>query len=646
MIIAIPAAISAIQALLKYRGKVDEILALKEATQEIPFHLPPAPFDFKAHRKDILAYFGTDEGKLILEIRGETDAYNEFASNPLGAPVATKKKFLQLYCDISDTSPIIVGPEEEARSVKASGEMRLSYYVVSSHRLSRNPALTRLLLVTADTLLEVGGANAGLFISNPKTQAVVSTLIDEFAVKHDFDDDSGEMLLKSMLRSVVVAAMENQDSISDSPAVAALFGALTDLREAKGDDFVASILTGSGFQGLVGTYLTKVAADPSFMEDAGKFRPILAATLKDLGENFEQVFKDPKALVGVLEVALTAAAGQAPELLGATIKGKPLLSAVLQSVLTEVEKKGSQDKLFKSVANGEILSGLFQATLGAVASNAGALSEQAKIDALSATLISGVAGVLSKKELSEVWSKKTLTQVVSKSLGVLAENSRTLGGGSEFASVVFAGVLRATASSVEDGLSPEDAADLLDAALQVAADNLALVTVSVPLEVLFESVGKQLSEKGVRSLMQPEARMEVILSSLAAVSQNPKIWSQFDESDLVEPVVSAVFSGLASDSTSLVTGRVMVEAVQSVLEAAARRGRALIDQKVSSDDLAKLLSMGLRKLDDEMGKGVDARSVPVYLTGLVEGFLKTPFDLVSISTIAFRDLHDNTMKLI
>ena len=40
---AIPLAISAIEALLKYRRRIDEILSTKETTVELPYLLPEAP---------------------------------------------------------------------------------------------------------------------------------------------------------------------------------------------------------------------------------------------------------------------------------------------------------------------------------------------------------------------------------------------------------------------------------------------------------------------------------------------------------------------------------------------------------------------------------------------------------------------------
>jgi hypothetical protein len=643
--VGIPIAISAIQALLKYRGRVDQILALKEASESLPFSLPPAPFDFNEHKDELFEFFENDQGALVLELHGRVADFERFKADPSSSDnFALRMEFLQMFYEASDTAPVFLGPQSEARSVRASSEMRLSYYVVASHRLSRNPALTRILLATADTLLEVAGANAGLFISNPKTQAIVSTLISEFAVKHDFDDDSAEMILKSLLRSAVVAAMENQESISEEPALVALFGALSDMREEFGDEFVAQIITKKGFQTLVGKYISEVADEPSFLIEDGPFKEILSATLKDLGDNFEFIFDDQKALFGVLEVALTSAAGQANEILQKDIKGKPLLSAVLGAVLSNIEKRGQQDQLFKSCANGEIVTGIFQASMSAIAANPKLLVNAEKIDTLSANLVAGLADILSHKELSQVVSKQTLRDIASRLFMVLAENSTAWAGNNEFATKLVTSLLKAASSAIEDGLSTEDIADLIDVAIWTATENLALVKVNVQLEGILEAVGGQLSKQSVRVLLNPTSRKDVILSSLETVALNPKVWSKFADADLVQPLVAAIFQGLATDSTALLTGSVMVEGLRSVLTAAALCGQKFIDKEIDAKALQKLLTLGLRKVNQEVGRAIDGETIPQYLERLLSYFLKDPFELGSISSQDFKKLHELAME--
>ncbi|MFC1824187.1 hypothetical protein ACFL9T_15860, partial [Thermodesulfobacteriota bacterium] len=434
-----------------------------------------------------------------------------------------------------------------------------------------------------------------------------------------------------------------QESITEEPALVALFGALSDIRDEFGDEFVAQILTTKGFQTLVGKYISEVAEDPSFLIEDGPFREILSATLKDLGDNFDAIFDDPKALFGVLEVALTSAAGQANEILKKDINGKPLLSAVLGSVLSEIEKRGQQDQLFKSFANGEIVTGIFQASMGAIAANPKLLSDAGKINALSADLVAGIAEVLSHKELTQVVSTQTLREIVSRSFLVLAENRTAWAGNSEFATKLVASVLKAVSSAIEDGLSSDDIADLLDVAIRTATADLALVKVDVRLEGVLEAVGGQLSQKGVRALLAPASRKEVILSSLEAVALNPKVWSKFAEADLVQPLVAAIFQGLATDSTALLTGPTMVEGLHTVLAAAALRGQKFVDNQIDTENLNKLLTMGLRKVDQEVGRAVDAETIPQYLERLVILFLDDPFDLGRISDTDFKKLHEHAI---
>ncbi len=639
----IPTAISAIQALLKYRDRVDQILAVKEASAELPFTLPPAPFQYIAVKESLFTFFHSDKGRLALELSNRTEDFKQFEANPASPEnSALRHEFIKLFYLASDMAPVLLGPQSPP-DVLINSEMRLSYYVVESHRLSRNPALTRILLVTADMLLETAAANASLFTSNPKTQAIVSTLLEEFAVKRDFDDESGELILKHLLRSAVVAAMENQESISDEPAILALFGALSDMRTEFDDDFVANIISRKGFQILVGKYIGKVAEDPSFLIKDGPFKVILSETLKDLGKNFTAILDDEKALFGVLEVALTSAAGQASEILSRQINGKSLLPTVLAAVLKDIEKRGEEDDLFKSVANGEIITGIFQASMGAIAANPTLLTSAGKINMLSASLVAGMADILSAKELSQVVSVKTLRDIASRSFVVLAKNSSAWAGNEEFVTKLVSGVLKAASSAVEDGLSKDDVANLMDVAIQTATRNLSLLKVDVQLQDLLEAVGVELSEQRVRDLLNPTMRAKVIVSAMEAVTINPKVWSRFAEKDMLQPLVAAVFKGLATDGTTLLSGPVMVEGLRLILKGAALRGQKLIDGDVSAEVLQELLTLGLSKVDEEIGRSIDGETLPQYLERLLHFFFEVPFELGDASSQEFQKIHEKAI---
>ena len=645
LVVPITAAISAIQALLKYRARVDEILALGEATKALPFRLPPVPFDFDEIEDDLLGFFASDQGKLVLEFQERVDDYETFAAAPRSQPnFKLRQEFARLFFEASNRAPVLLGPNTKVPVVRPDDELQLSYYVVESVRLSRNSTLARLLLATADTLLEVGGANAGLFVSNPKTRAIVETVIYEFAGKNDLDDLGSREILEKLLSSAVVAAIENQQSISDEPAVVALFGALADLRKDLGNDFVAKILTTRGFSTLVGTYLTKVAEDPEILGDEGPFRTILAATLKDLGKNLTEIVDDPKLLLGVLEVALTTAAGEAATILEKKVRGKPLLSAVLRSILAELEKQGENDELLKSFVDGEILGDAFRASMSAIASSSGALATAAKVDRLSAELIAGIAQVLSQTQLNEVLSRSTLRGVLSTSLEALAERSDSWAGKNDFVNRLAAGVLGAAASAIEDGLSKSDLADLLDAAIETTTANLTLLELDSRLEALLQAFGQSLSSAGVRALLSPKQRRDLILDGLATAARNPKIWKGFGEKDLVQPLVVAVFEGLAADKTGLLNGETLVRGLRAVLQAAALRGRKLIDSEVEPAELKSLLELAMKRLENEIGREIDGENLPDYLNRFVAYFLADPFRPEGVDDPEFVDLHELAME--
>ena len=48
-------AMSAVKALVRFRGRVDGILALKEASADLPFALPPAPVEVTAEMSAVNA---------------------------------------------------------------------------------------------------------------------------------------------------------------------------------------------------------------------------------------------------------------------------------------------------------------------------------------------------------------------------------------------------------------------------------------------------------------------------------------------------------------------------------------------------------------------------------------------------------------
>ncbi|MEJ2615041.1 MAG: hypothetical protein P8Z35_08785, partial [Ignavibacteriaceae bacterium] len=404
-----------------------------------------------------------------------------------------------------------------------SSEMCLAYYIVESHRLSNNPLLTRILLSTADTLLEILGENSGLFISNSKTQGIIRTLINEFAVKHDFDDDSTEKIFKVLLSSALISVSENQDALPDKPALSILFASISDVREALGDDFVARLISLEGFQKLVSTYLTHAAEDPSFITKNDLAQKVLAATLKEVGENISTLLDDPKACIGVFEVGLFAAAANVDKILVLEIENKPLLAAVLSEVMLQIEQKVQEKDLFKSIASGEFIPMIYQTVLGTIA--------------LTANLISGIMEIILQKELSEIMYPETLRKVASKSLEILSLHPEFLDSNLQFSTNFLKSVLKASVELIKDGLDIDDLLAIINIGITTAADNVALLKIDKAIVQIVESFGELFSLEKTKELLTPINRRDILLVVLKTIAVNPKVWEELRQKNLIKPLV-------------------------------------------------------------------------------------------------------------
>lgn len=640
--LAIPVALSAIQALIKFRGRLDTILSLNETTKGLPFALPPAPQFDAPHIDPMVEFFMGDVGQNILVIRGFTKEWRIVQPSPRAPEVqAERRVLLQAYYEATDIMPERLGPDPAMnRQIVSKGpskEMRLAYYIVESHRLSRNPAVTRVLLAAADTLLEFGAENASMFVSDPRTRGLVETLLREFAVERDWDDASGEVIFKTLLGAAAVAALENRGSLPDQPILQALFDALGDVQQemgADGPEFVARLVTKGGFRKLVGRFLIQAADQPGLLPDTPVLKESLVAMLRVTGENLDGILGDPKAMVGVLEAGIAAAAGAAVTIIDEKVGGEPLLAVVLKAVATEFKTAGDERALFRKIGNGELLTALYQASLRSVAANPDALASQAKLDKHVAALISAFAGELSKKKLIDALSMDTLRLLAVRALEVAANDPAFLGVHGEFAAKVVGAALAATGDALKDGLTTDDLVEITEKTMLVASTNLNLVEMDDHLRAVLEALGATLADKGLSSLTSGRGRKELFYAGLQSISTNPRVWQGFAEKDLVEPLITGVISAFAGNPGSLLAGPALVPAFEQVLKAAASRGRALLENETTPAALESLLSAALDAADKEVGTAIDGENLPEFLRRVITAFLASPFDPDSKADLA------------
>src|SRR5688572_1227697 len=96
--LAIPVALSAVQALIKFRGRLDTILSLNETTKGLPFALPEAPQLHAPHIDPMVTFFSGEVGQNILVIRGLTKEWGIVRPDPRATEVQEERsRLLQAY---------------------------------------------------------------------------------------------------------------------------------------------------------------------------------------------------------------------------------------------------------------------------------------------------------------------------------------------------------------------------------------------------------------------------------------------------------------------------------------------------------------------------------------------------------------------
>ena len=651
MSLAIPLVISAIKALLRFRHRVDTILSLNEATAGLPFRLPPAPHDAVPHLEPMIAFFATEQGQILLELNGLTPVFPSIKAahaNHTAFPPEALNPCFTLYFHAADIQPTQLSPEAEIqRQFAGSGpsvEMRLAYYVVESHRLSRNPALTRVLLTTADTLLEVAGESAGLFIANPRVRGIIEGLLHEFAVKHDFDDDSAERIFKRLLGVAATVALDHREQLSNAPAVKVLFAALSDVREELGNEFVAELISQEGFEYLVAAIGRHVARDPLFVPASPLAQEMLAATLREFGNHFPAIVAgDKEAVFSVLEAGLAIGAANVTTLLKANLAGNPLATAVLTELAAVVQQHAAENTFFKAVANGRILGELYRTSLAAVATHPTALGTATGLKQLVSGLVAEVARVLVTTPLADTLSPETFHAVLGHSLHVLAAHPEVVARQHKFAATMLGAVFDAEAPLVKNGLQGEDVLAILDATVKAATENVALVDMDERFRVIFTELGTAVTAEGMHSVLHAEGRRQVLISIVQALAVNPRVWCGFQEQALVQPLVIGLINGLTTDPTRLLSGSVMVDAFRQTLTVVARHGKVLLDKQVQPDVVQRVLTFALSAANAQIGLMIDRENLPDFLRRVVSAFLQAPFSLIDAEAPEFRALVRDTI---
>ena len=632
--------------LIRYRDRVDTILSVREASEGLPFLLPPAPADEAPHLDDMVAFFATPPGQAILILHGLGDEYELFRQDPRSidnrAIAATRQRLFPLYFEAARFRPTRLGPSAPSPGQVSGGSgvtgsgpevgLRLAWYVVESQRLSRQPAFVNLLLATTDTMLEIIGQNAGLFIRHPRTRGLVESLLSEFALKGDLEDQSFLLLFRRLLGSTVIAFGDdlggNAGRVRNPTALKALYAALTQVRKSlgrQGDDVAAALISANGFEQFLLALTKEVARDPTFLIKDRLTSEVVAAMLMRISRDFPNLLNDSQALLGVLEAGLGAAATHTAAILDPKAsEGEPLLSGILAAVLREVGQRSRQDNLFATIATGEVIPALYRTTLVAVATTPLRFANQGEATRFVNALVNGLAMLLANQEMKALGSTETLRRLAMESLRVLARHPRLLVRQNLFAINLLASLLQAGAVTMADGLESEDLLELADQGLLAVTVNAALLRLETrPGEALL-AVGRAIAAANLTEQVDAKGRMQILYAALRAISANPSVWSRLQEQKLTEPLVRALLVTLKADGAGLLTGAILVDTAARLFQLISRRGLPIVEKRVDLAALEAYLTLTVKRIEREIGRTVDGQMLPQLIERLAGAALDSP----------------------
>lgn len=656
-------ALSTIRAIIRLHGRVDGILATKTAADDLPFALlsgpiiapgtifdaddfffDPAPPANRIKPLENVPAQHRDAFALVCKIEGlDTLAANRTGKPLTGLSQTDKERFQFAKTRIER---IASGNPVTDNAVLAQTDA-LAYYAVSSARLSNNPAYARLLIATADTLLEVVGENASLLISDPRTAGVIGTLVQEFSGGTDFDDANAGLIFRKLLFATAVTLETHRDLAGNDRVARAFIAALTDIRTnppkdaegnaLDGDELVAEILTRGGVERLLSTFLTRLADDPHFSQTDDALRKTVGDVLREVAEILPGGITSQEGLA-IAEIAIAGIAGDLQNRLEKryAVNGKSLSIGgyVLTILVQQIRSKAAEGTLANDILTRNVVGELYRAILTGflqrpelIARHAG---NDAAMQAYVGELVAGILPLLSDDtDFRNTVGPTLLPRVLGIALSVTADHAAILTGQNGYATKIVEAALLTAAPLIQDGLSREELVTILDAAIKAAADNLNLARMSDNLRPIAQAFASALKGQSIASLSTRENRIAIAKAFLTSLVDNPLAWDRLGgkigqgPTTIIQPLLQGLAVGIAQEGGPDWSGPAMQDAIRRALGAALGQVDLLIDQKIDEAVLQAFAQSAVETGRDIVAKspGLGPEAIPRLLEGAISGFL-------------------------
>jgi len=620
--------ISITQGLIKLSGRVDRVMAEKEATTG-DFILPmpslsagPGGFEMVDDLKKLVADTAGKDPDPLKPHRNEImELVAEDTPDPLKISELYKRFFPKraVYSLINPDDQFLKQLKQRLPSLDLTDENSVyAAYSIAAGRDGREigyPWRTALLVV--DVLAEFGAANASMFIHDKKIQPIVQSVLAGFSQPDLEKFDTWSTLLRHALGSTLDGLLDSREVWQgENEWIKAAINALVSTREKAGDDYLLGLFQGRGYGLLISEGLSAASTVLSD-EDAGPFENIMsdilteASTLVQADDtNFAPFFQDHWG--DLFRAGLNSLEKHGPVILK---DESPILRESLMAMVKELAK--TTDKEFLS---NETLFKLTDAVVGAVAAKPDLITKDIEEPWLKA-LITSVTRTLGDQGIRRSFSKEGLEGFVNGTLEVFAEHPGLIIENPGLVQDMVAGILKQV-SGVDRFKAEAIALAAVEGALDALTDNPALQDkpyVAV-LAGFAGRVSKLVADKTITGIQAAD----IITAGTEEIMSNPVLFIEL-ENRLAEVVVDAVVKAAEMDPANLLYGTILVASVDQLLEVAARHGRLMIGDgslQETTDRLANIITAGLKRAEVELGRTMNFPALPIVISGLVAAAIR------------------------
>jgi len=634
--------LSIAQGLIKLGGRIDRLLAEKEAvTGNYILPMPPVrsgPGGVKMAEdlKDLLAETRDKTPDPLAPHRWKIE---ELLNQETPDPKVISdwyKRFLPnraTYDLINSDDEYLKELKRRFPSVDLTDENTLyAAFSIAAGRDEREIGYPwRAALAVVDVLAEFGADNTAIIVHDDTLRPIVRCVLERFSEPDLELYSMWSPLLRQALRSTVNGLLDAREAWQgENEWVNAIMDALVSVREKGGDDYLLGLIQGKGYQLLISEGLSEVATVLND-DDAGSFEKIMgdvlreaAPLVKDHPDGFGPFFQDHWG--DLFRAGLRSLEKQGPTILK---DESPLLRETLLAMVRELSKSPNAELLSR-----DMVFNLTNAALSAVAVKPELITKDIGEPWLK-LLITSVTETVGQQGIRRSFSKEGIEVMISETLGDFAVHSELI--------IEKPGLLQEITGSVLKNVSGVDrhkaetiATAAVKAALQAISENPALLDTRYA-EMISGFSGKVAELVALKTLTVDQA-VDIISVGTGAIRCNPILFLEY-ENKLIETVLNVVLNAAEKDEMNLLYGTALVRVVEGVFGIVARHGRTLIGEGTLDQLAEKLLGIlgaGLTLANEELGRNLDMPSLPIVLSELVASVARGEFVTVEPENGTFK----------